>query len=261
MRFTKRVPASHPYAALIEAAGLEWLRTAETEGGPPVARVIDVAEGKLELEEVPVSAPSAQAAAELGGSLARMHRSLSPDTRFGALPPNHPTGLPPLFGPAAHPLEMGAGQHTCWGAFQAQERLDPVLGALRPMTSAAEWALLDAARGRIDSGAFDDDESASLIHGDLWSGNVLWSPSGAVLIDPSAHAGHRESDVAMLQLLGFPHLEVFLEAYQQAAPLRDQWQQRTAAHQLFFLAAHWLLFGTAYRESTLAAAEATTADR
>lgn len=257
MSFTKHSPTSHPQAALIEAAGLGWLKAAEGSGGPAVVGVLSAAPGKLELQEVPAGQPDADAAGKLGAALARMHRSLSPSTAFGALAPDHPAGQPPLFGPAEQPLEMGAGQHSSWGRFHAQQRLDPVLEALRPLTSDTDWALLKAARDRIDAGESDDEESASLIHGDLWSGNVIWSPGGAVLIDPAAHAGHRESDIAMLQLFGLPHLDELLEAYQETAPLRQGWQQRTAVHQLFYLAVHWALFGAAYRGATLAAAKST----
>ena len=51
--------------------------------------------------------------------------------------------------------------------------------------------------------------------------------------------------------------EQLLEAYQETAPLRQGWQQRTAVHQLFYLAVHWALFGAAYRGATLAAAKST----
>ena len=259
MSFTKNTPESDPQAALIEAAGLAWLKSAETVGGPAVVAVVSAEPGRLELESVPNGEPSAEAARGLGAALARMHRSLSPDVKFGALPPEHPAGHPPLFGPAQQPQQMGADQHASWGAFHASQRLDPVWKNLNPLISTSDWALLRSARDRIAAGDFDGQESAALIHGDLWSGNVLWSPEGAVLIDPAAHAGHRESDIAMLQLFGLPHLDDLLETYQQTAPLSDRWQQRTGVHQLFYLAVHWLLFGASYRGATLAAAEATIA--
>lgn len=257
MSFAKRTPAAHPQAALVEAAGLEWLKSAEACGGPAVVAVLAAEPGLLRLQEVTAAPPSAEAAAEFGAALARMHRSLGPDTPFGTLGAGHPADQPPLFGPADQPLPMGTGQHRSWGAFHAQQRLDPVLERLRPMASSSDWKVLLAARDQICAGVYDDEETASLIHGDLWSGNVLWSPAGAVLIDPAAHAGHRESDIAMLQLFGMPHLDELLGAYQQTAALQTGWQQRTAVRQLFYLAVHWLLFGSAYRGPTLAAARAT----
>ena len=87
-------------------------------------------------------------------------------------------------------------------------------------TTAAEGRLVRRAADVIAAGAFDDDEPPARIHGDLWNGNVLWSPDGVVLIDPAAHGGHRETDLAMLALFGCPFLDDVLAAYDRAAPLR-----------------------------------------
>ncbi|GAA1809876.1 fructosamine kinase family protein [Nesterenkonia flava] len=228
--------------------------------------VLSVAPGELVLQEIP-SVPSTPEAAEVfGAALARTHRSLPSGTAFGVLPGEHPSDEPPLFGPADQPLRMGTGTHDSWGAFCASERLSPVLAALQNRLTAAERDLLEGASDRIADGDFDDAESRSRIHGDLWSGNVLWTPGDevgraddvvAVLIDPAAHAGHREDDLAMLQLFGLPHLEAVMAAYERTAPLRSGWEERIPVHQLFYLAVHWLLFGEAYRAPTCAAARAT----
>lgn len=62
-------------------------------------------------------------------------------------------------------------------------------------------------------------EPPARLHGDLWNGNVLWGADGHVwLIDPAAHGGHRETDLAMLHLFGCPHLDRVLVGYQEAAP-------------------------------------------
>lgn len=259
MAYVKSAPASHPEAALIEAAGLRWLAEAEPHGGAAVATVLEAAPGRLELEEVQTVSADRGAAARLGEALARTHRSLPEDTPFGSLPPEHPEGASALFGPADQPLAVGTGRHSTWGVFQASERLGPVLEMLRPSVAEGQWETLRAACRRIEAGAFDDDEPPSRLHGDLWSGNVLWRAGEhgveAVLIDPAAHAGHRESDLAMLALFGLPHLDTVLEAYHRTAPLRPGWEDRMPAHQLFYLAVHWLLFGPGYQGATVAAAE------
>ena len=90
-------------------------------------------------------------------------------------------------------------------------------------------AVLDRLADRVAAGAFDTGEPPARLHGDLWSGNVLWTAHGAVLIDPAAHGGHREADLAMLALFGGPHLERVLAAYDEAAPLADGWRDRVAA--------------------------------
>ena len=77
----------------------------------------------------------------------------------------------------------------------------------------------------------EDSEEASCppcrLHGDLWNGNVLWGLDGhAWLIDPAAYGGHRETDLAMLALFGCPQLPRVLDAYQEATPLADGWEDQ-----------------------------------
>ena len=98
----------------------------------------------------------------------------------------------------------------------------------------------------ITAGAFDDDEPPARIHGDLWNGNVLWSSDGVVLIDPAAHGGHRETDLAMLALFGCPFLDDVLAAYDRASPLRAGWRERVPLHQLHPLAVHAAGHGRGY---------------
>ena len=70
-------------------------------------------------------------------------------------------------------------------------------------------------------------EPPARLHGDLWNGNVLWGTDGRVwVIDPAAHGGHRETDLAMLALFGMPHLARVLDAYDETAPLGEGWQDR-----------------------------------
>ncbi|WP_336493102.1 fructosamine kinase family protein, partial [Methylobacterium nigriterrae] len=72
----------------------------------------------------------------------------------------------------------------------------------------------------------------------------------AALIDPAAHGGHRETDLAMLALFGAPHLDEILVGYDAVHPLAPGWEDRVALHQLYPLAVHAVLFGGGYVDGT-----------
>jgi fructosamine-3-kinase len=100
-------------------------------------------------------------------------------------------------------------------------------------------------------------EPPARLHGDLWSGNLCWDTDRVVVIDPAAHGGHRETDLAMLALFGAPHLTEIQRGYAEAAPLADGARERTPLHQLFPLLVHTVLFGGGYaRAATRAARQA-----
>ena len=94
----------------------------------------------------------------------------------------------------------------------------------------------------------------SLIHGDLWSGNLLMHTSGhPVLIDPAVYYGHPEMDWAMLSLFG-SYPEEAMDYYQNHYPLERGLNERIDIHQLYPLLVHLMLFGEGYLngiESTL----------
>ena len=89
-------------------------------------------------------------------------------------------------------------------------------------------------------------EKPALIHGDLWSGNIIVNHNGMpCLIDPAVYYGHRESDIAMTRLFGgFPNL--FYEAYNDEFPMNKGWEERIEIHQLYPLLVHVNLFGQSY---------------
>ncbi|SEG76185.1 Fructosamine-3-kinase [Actinacidiphila yanglinensis] len=234
-----------PGAIRAEAAGLRWLADAGTVRVPEV-RGDDAS--WLVIGLVPAGRARAEAAARFGSGLAALHAAGAP--AFGAPPPGGPQDA--YIGTA--PMRNTIGPD--WPRWYAEQRVLPYLrtavdrGTLLP----TESALVERVCERLP-GLAGPAEPPARLHGDLWSGNVLWGADGeAWLIDPAAHGGHRETDLAMLRLFGCPHLERVLDAYQGAAPLAPGWERRVALHQLFPLLVHTVLFGRSYAEQALAAA-------
>ena len=224
-----------------EAAGLDWLRAA---GGARVVDVLGVGDDHLDLVRLTSVPPTPPAAHAFGRALAVTHDAGAP--AFGA-PPVGWEG-DGFFGPLDEPLPMPAGRHDSWGEFLAQRRLRPLGTWLRRARSADDATLAALARlsDDLERGALDDGDTPARLHGDLWSGNVMWTGDGAVLIDPAAHGGHRETDLAMLALFGLPFLDEVLAGYQEVHPLRRGWQGRVGLHQVWPVGVHALLFGGGY---------------
>ena len=239
-----------PSAVRAEAAGLRWLAGA---GAVRVPAVHGHDARWLVIDRVGTGPPTAQAARRFGRELAALHAAGAPE--FGAPPPGGPVDA--TIGRA--PMRNATG--PAWPDWYAAHRVLPYLrravddGAL----DRSEARVLDTVCERIGALAGPAEPPARL-HGDLWNGNVLWGRDGRVtLIDPAAHGGHRETDLAMLRLFGCPHLDDILTAYDTAHPLAPGWQSRVPLHQLFPLLVHTVLFGRGYAGQALAAARAALA--
>lgn len=237
-----------------EAAGLRWLAAA---GGAPVVEVLDVGHDHLDLVRLDAVPPDASAARTFGAALARTHDAGAP--AFGA-PPDGWAG-DGWFGPLEAPLPMRSGAWPTWGAFHAAARVGPAADALRAagLTTPDDDADLARLADDLRAGRWDDDEPPARVHGDLWQGNVVWTARGATLLDPAAHGGHRETDLAMLALFGLPYLDDVLDGYARAHRLTRGWRHRVALHQLYPVAVHALLFGGGYVAQTRALLRAALA--
>ena len=89
-------------------------------------------------------------------------------------------------------------------------------------------------------------EPASLLHGDLWSGNLICGPEqNPVFIDPAVYFGHREVDIAMTHMFGGFHPS-YLESYTDVFPLEAGWEKRLELHNLYPYLVHLNLFGRSY---------------
>jgi fructosamine-3-kinase len=238
MSFVKSRPDAPPGFFEVEAAGLRWL---SVPGGVPVAEPLDVSARHLTTPRLDMSPPTTAAAEEFGRRLAVTHDT---GARYFGVPPDGWDGDGYI---GTLPLPHALEPVESWGTFYANLRLRPYLRML--------GLDMDGLCARLEAGAYDDrSDLPCRIHGDLWSGNVLWTPDGVHLIDPAAHGGHRETDLAMLALFGLPHLERVLRAYDEVHPLADDWRDRVGLHQLHPLLVHAVLFGGGYTAQAAAIA-------
>ena len=232
--FTKTV--SRPDQAGAEAAGLRWLAQAR---GDVVVDVTGYTSTSISTRRVVQARPSASAARSFGAALRAVHEAGAP--AFGA-PPEGWDGAN-FIGRVEQPCEP-CGQ---WGEFYAEQRVLPFIGGLpRGLQEVVQQACEAIA-------AADWDVQPARIHGDLWAGNVLFTESSAVMIDPAAHGGHPWTDLAMLELFGTPFYEEILRGY--GAP--KDYEQWVPMHQLHPLAVHSMTHGPAYYGPLGRAAEAT----
>ena len=192
----------------------------------------------------------------LGRELAALHRCPGPDGRYGWHSDN-------VIGSLPQPNRWTDD----WGDFWAELRIRPLARELhkRGTFTARQLATIEsaAARGRALLNPAARNDGPSLLHGDLWSGNVLFAgmsagPGGGaepVLIDPAVYVGHREVDLAMSRLFGgFPRS--FYRGYEQEWPLQPGQTRRRPAYELYPLLVHARLFGGGYVGAAVRAAAA-----
>jgi fructosamine-3-kinase len=209
-----------------EAAGLEALRAA-AGAALVVPRVVAVESRFLVLEYL---APGGRRDAEaLGRGLAEVHRRLS--DRYGFDRATYCGSTPQDNTPAAD-----------WATFYAERRLRPLLDALD--LDARERSPFDRLIERLPV-LVAARAVPSLIHGDLWSGNVLDAARGPALVDPACAYADREMEFGIATLFGGLSDRAFA-AYDEAFPLEAGWRERNPLYQAYHLLNHALLFGGGY---------------
>jgi len=238
--FAKTHPSSPPGFFTTEARSLEWLRAAAAVMLPEVLAVSDDPPNHLVLEWIDEGRARPNTERDLGVGLARMHRAGAP--AFGR-EDRRSTG------------SRGLPNEPCgtWAEFYAENRLWPLARLAREGRALSSSTIADLERlaGRLES--FDTGEPPARLHGDLWAGNRLVDVDGrSWLIDPAAHGGHREFDLAMMRLFG-GFADTCFAAYVEVYPLEPGWEGRVALHQIAPLVVHAIKFGGGYVGSATAA--------
>jgi fructosamine-3-kinase len=241
--FAKTRSGGPPGFFVTEAAGLAWLREAGTVRIP---EVLDVSEDPpaLVLEWIEPGPAGATSEEDLGRALAALHAT---GAAFFGREDRRSTG------------SRGLPNEPCqtWVEFYARNRLLPLARLASDADALPSSAIrdLEAVADRLDALGGPAEPPARL-HGDLWAGNRLVGAGGiSWLIDPAAHAGHREFDLAMMRLFG-GFGEACFAAYQEISPLANGWSERVPLHQLAPLVVHAIKFGGGYIGETRRALDA-----
>ena len=220
-----------------EAAGLARIKDSRKIQTPAVIHL-----GKADtfafliLEYIQPSSRSQSFWQSFGQELAQMHQIKQPnfgldfDNFIGSLPQKNPAS-------------------NNWPNFYRSARLQPLakIASEQNRLHTADLEALDRLFNKLPD--LLPDESPSLIHGDLWSGNFLaGKKQKAVLIDPAVCYAHREMDIAMSKLFG-GFSPTFYQAYLGTFPLLTGWEDRIPLYQLYYLLVHVILFGGGYVQS------------
>ncbi|MCX2523423.1 fructosamine kinase family protein [Larsenimonas rhizosphaerae] len=131
--------------------------------------------------------------------------------------------------------------------FLIERRLKPLASRCHHQGYLSELDMLDLAQLYDDLPTWLEHRPACLVHGDLWHGNVLYTPDGAALIDPAVYWHYPDMDLALFELFASP-AEAFSEAYWDGNKPSD-WPERCALFQLYPLLNHLHLFGEGYLAS------------
>ncbi len=213
-----------------EAAGLAALAAGP---GPRAPGVLGTGADWLMLEDLGSGKPERRYWEEFGTSLAALHAR--PVQGFGSACDNW-LGLNPQPNTATADGHAFYREHRL--LFQGRRAFEH--GKLE----AADWSSLQRLGDRLP--ILIPVQPPSLLHGDLWSGNIVVTASGGpAVIDPAVYQGWAEADLAMTALFGgFP--DRFYDAYQEAHPLAAGWRERFDLHNLYHLLNHLDLFGGSY---------------
>ncbi len=231
-----------------EADGLSAIAATRTIRVPNlIAADIDERQGVafLVLEYIAPGRTSKSFFRLFGESLARLHQA-DVGKRFGWSRDNY----------------LGATRqqnkwHDRWIEFVRSQRLEPQLkwATDRGLANRELITVCERLIHRLDEVLAGGGPRASLLHGDLWSGNYFSDPDGQpVVIDPAVYVGHREAEFGMLKLFGGCPAE-FYEAYSEVLPFESGAERRIEVYRLYHLLNHLNLFGASYHESALSVAK------
>lgn len=233
---TKKNETGFTDALFREAEGLELLSDAITIAGVSGVRVpaiFSVSEERLEMTAIVTMRHSDDVLRQLGSGLARIHAL--PQGGYGFNRDNY-IGLNP----------QRNRESDVWGEFFLEDRLRAQVEMIRDQRIREQFSQLLEAKGDLLAEWLNERVSSpSLLHGDLWSGNVLFDDANAWLIDPAVYYGDSEADIAMTEMFGGFGPD-FYEAYNDIRPLHTDYARKREIYNLYHFLNHYNLFGGWY---------------
>jgi fructosamine-3-kinase len=229
--FLKLGAADHPFDA--EADALRAIAATGTLRVPRPLAHGTAADGHafLLLEWIELRDHGDEAAA--GAALAQLHAHVAP--RHGWHRDNA-IGASPQFN----------GWLADWSVFWRERRLRPQFELARRNGLHTLAALEQRACAASDALLARHAPAPSLLHGDLWRGNLGFDATGSpVVFDPACYHGDAEAELAMTRLFG-GFGAGFQAAYQALRPSPPGWRERDRLYRLYHLLNHANLFGGGY---------------
>jgi len=240
--FVKRNVSSYPDWLVKEAKGLVLLKQhlqASSNRLIQVPNVIDVSERSMGLEHVTQGAEGSVFWRKLAQGLAGLHGVTSDE--FGLCFDNY-IGLTPQVNTLC----------SNWGRFFFESRLLYQANRIRSQRFCGQvQSVLEALADPIMALLNSEVVQPSLVHGDLWRGNVLCDERQTPwLIDPACYFGDAESDLAMAELFG-GFAQVFFDEYHRLRPRSAAYEGKCLLYQHYHLMNHYNIFGDHYRGDVL----------
>ncbi len=222
-----------PNMFLKEALGLKTL--ADKGARTPVVKAVfdDETDQMLVMEYISQQPVNKGYWENFGKALSRLHQNSNP---YFGLDYNNYIGS----------IEQVNTEQTAWTAFFTENRLLPLVKLAFEKKNLDKRHLKGFDRLFAVFKELVPEEKPALLHGDLWSGNLLCGDGQLpVFIDPAIYYGHRETDIAMTRMFG-GFDPSYLQIYQENFPLEKGWEKRLSLHNLYPNLVHLVLFGRAY---------------
>lgn len=219
-----------------EAAGLKEMTLAGSSLVIPKviwSKEADETPGLLLMEFLPPPVSTDGSDEKLGQGIAQMHRKLA--ANYGFHHDNY----------CGTTVQENMWTKN-WAEFYAQNRIHSLMVRIKSKRgmSSEDQRIYERLVDRLPQ-LLSHETSQSLIHGDLWSGNFMYTANGPALIDPACYYADREMELGMMKLFGGFSARVW-DAYQSEFPLFPEWKQRIPLYQLYHILNHYLLFGGSY---------------